>query len=96
MDALDKAKIETDLAQKKFVWKFYPPRALQFGGIWECVVQRCRKALTAILDKQSIADEVLCGTMCLVEQTLIARPVKAISDNPEDLTALTANNFSLG
>ena len=35
MNEWDKAKIESDLAQKKFVWKFNPPGAPHFGGIWE-------------------------------------------------------------
>ena len=34
--------------------------------------------------------------MCPVEQTLNARPPTAVSDDPEDLTALTPNDFWLG
>ena len=34
--------------------------------------------------------------MCLVEQTRNARPLTAVSDDPEDLTALTPNHFLLG
>ena len=34
--------------------------------------------------------------MCLVEQTLNARPLTAVSDDPEGLTALTPNHFLLG
>ena len=34
--------------------------------------------------------------MCLVEPTLSARPLKSVSDDPEDLTALTPNHFLLG
>ena len=34
--------------------------------------------------------------MCLVEQTLNARPLTAVSDDPEDLTALTPIYFLLG
>ena len=52
--------------------------------------------MIAILDNRSFADEVLSTTMCLVEQTLKARPLRAVSDNPEDLTAITANHFLLG
>ena len=52
--------------------------------------------MIAILDHRSFTDEVLSTTMCLVEQTLIARPLRAVSDNPEDLTAITPNHFLLG
>ena len=96
MNEWDKAKIESDLAQKKIVWKLNPPGALHFGGIWEKLVQSCKKVMIAILDNRGLNDEVLSTTMCLVEQTLNARPLTAVSDDPEDLTALTTNHFLLG
>ena len=34
--------------------------------------------------------------MCFVELTHNARPLTAVSDNPEDLTALTLNHFLQG
>ena len=96
MNEWDKAKIESDLAQKKVVWKFNPPGAPHFGGTWERLVQSCKKVVIAILDNRNLTDEVLSTTMCLVEQTLNARPLTAVSDEPEDLTALTPNHFLLG
>ena len=96
MKEWDKAKTESDLAQKKIVWKFNPPGAPHFGGIWERLVQSCKMVMIAILDNRSLTDEVLSTTMCLVEQTLNARPLTAVSDDPEDLTALTPIHFLLG
>ena len=84
MHEWDKAKIESDLAQKEIAWKFNPPGAPHFGGIWERLVQRCKKVMIAILDNINLTDEVLSTTMCLVEQTLNARPLAAVSDDPED------------
>ena len=52
--------------------------------------------MIAVLDNRSLTDEVLNTKMCLVEQTLDARPLTAVSDDPEDLTALTPNHFLLG
>ena len=52
--------------------------------------------MIAILDNRSYTDEVLSTTMCLVEQTLNAIPLKAVSDDPEDLMALTPDYFMLG
>ena len=65
------------------------------GGIWERLVQSC-KVMIAILDNQSLTDELLNATMCLVGQTLNAKPLTAVSDDPEDLTAHTPNHFLLG
>ena len=45
--------------------------------------------MIAVLDGRSSTDNVLIRTMCLVKQTLNARPLTSVSDNPDDLEALT-------
>ena len=92
----NKDQITSGLAQKNIVWKFNPPGAPHFGGVWERLVRCCKKAMVSILGNRSLTDEVLTTTMCLVEQTLNARPITAASDDPEDLEALTPNHFLLG
>ena len=52
--------------------------------------------MVSIPGNRSLTDEVLSTTMCLVEQTLIARPITPASDDPEGLEALTPNYFILG
>ena len=53
--------------------------------------------MIANLDKRLLpADEVLSDTMYLIEKTFNVRPLRALSDGPEDLTALTQNHFLLG
>ena len=91
-----KIKIESDLAQKKIVWKLYPPGAPHFGGIWKRLFRSCKKVMIAILVNRSLNDEVLGTKMCLVEQTMNARPLTAVSEKPVDLTTLTSNHFLLG
>ena len=46
-----------------------------------------------MLDKQGTTGDVLNTTMCPVEQILSTRPLTAVSDDPEDLTALNFNRF---
>ena len=89
-------QITPELAQKHIVWKFNPPGAPHFGGVWERLVRSCKKAMVAILGNRSLTDEVLLTTMCLVEQTLNARPITPASDDPEDLEPLTPNHFIIG
>ena len=95
MNEWDNAKIESDLAQKKIVWKFNPPEAPHCSEIWERLVQSCKNVMIQILDNESVTDEVLSSSMCFLERTLNARPLTAVSDDPEDLTATTSNNFLL-
>ena len=96
INAWNQSDIETSLAQKDIKWKFNPPGAPHFGGIWERLVRSCKKAMIAVLDGRSLTDDVLITTMCLVEQTLNARPLTSVSDDPDDLEALTPNHFLLG
>ena len=95
INAWNKSDIEKSLAQKDIKWKFNPPGAPHFGGIWERLVRSCKKAMKAVLDGRSLTDDVLI-TICLVEQTLNARPVTSVSDDPDDQEALTPNHFLLG
>ena len=82
--------------QRRVVWQFNPPGALHFGGIWERLVRSCKKSMIAILGSRRLTLPVLTTTMCLVEQTLNSRPLTPVSDDPEDLEALTPNHFLLG
>ena len=50
----------------------------------------------AILGNRRLMLPALTTTMCLVEQTLNARPLTPLSDDLEDLEALTPNDFLLG
>ena len=52
--------------------------------------------MIAILNYRRLTDELLSTPLCLVEHTLNARQLTAVSDDPEDLTALTPNHFLLG
>ena len=58
---------------------------VEFGRSWYAVARNGGLTLP-----------VLTTTMCLVEQTLNAGPLKPVSDDPEDLGALTPNHFLLG
>ena len=44
LEEWDKAKTESDLTQKKNVWKYNPPGAPHFGGINERLVHICKKS----------------------------------------------------
>jgi hypothetical protein len=49
-----------------------------------------------VLGSRRLTDEVLRTTMCLVEQTLNARPLVPSSADVSDLEALTLNHFLIG
>ena len=92
----DRGVMCEQLAHGQIIWKFNPPGVPQFGGSCERLVQSCKKAMFAILGSRCLTLPVLTTTTCLVEQTLKARPLTPVSDDPEDLEALTSNHVLLG
>ena len=71
--------------QKGVAWKFNPPYASHFGGIWERHIRTIRKLLFHLLSSHSITDEVLCTVFCQVEWIIIYRPITRVNDDAEDL-----------
>ena len=71
--AWNKERIEEHLIQQGIRWKFNPPAAPDFRGVWERLVRSCKKALYAVLGNRSVTEDVLSTTMYIVEQTMNAR-----------------------
>ena len=95
-DQWDRDVMCEQLARDQNIWKFNPPGVPHFGGNWEGLVRSCKKAMFAILGNRRLTLPVLTTAMCLVEQTLNARALTPVSDDPEVLEALTPNHFVLG
>ena len=94
--AWNKERIEEHLIQRGIRWTFNPTAAPHFGGVWERLVRSCKKAMYAVLGNRSVTEDVFSTTMCIVEQTLNARPLTPVSSDVNDLEALTPNHFLLG
>ena len=94
--AWNKERIEEHLVQQGIRWKFNPPAAPHFKGVWERLVRSCKKAMYAVLGNRSNIEDVLSTTMCLVEQMLNARPLTPVSSDVNDLESITPNHLLLG
>ena len=55
----NQSQIADFLSQKEIQWQLNPPATPHFGGIWERLVQSCKKALKVVLHGQVVTDEVL-------------------------------------
>ena len=84
------------LTRAQTIWKFNSPGAPHFGGFWERLVRSCKIAMFAILGNRRLTLPVLTTILCLVEETLNVRRLTPVSDDPQDLEALTPNQFLLG
>ncbi|XP_028416832.1 uncharacterized protein LOC114541039 [Dendronephthya gigantea] len=92
----NKVKINDEMAQQEIEWHFNPPSAPHFGGVWERLVQSCKRAIQAVVGKQTLTDEVLLTVMAEVESLLNSRPLTHVSTHLSDDEALTPNHFLLG
>lgn len=64
-------QLKEQLAEQKISFRFIPPSALHFGGIWEREVKSVKQALKVILKEQTVPETVL--RTVLIEPTSQAR-----------------------
>ena len=93
--ALNNAKIQDALIQDGIKWSFNTPSASHQGGVWERLIRSVRSILTSVLGQQILDDEGLQTLFCEVEAILNDRPLTKVSDDPNDLEALTPNHILL-
>ena len=92
----NQSKINDELLQQGIEWHFNPSVAPHSGGIWERLVQSCKRAIKPVVGNQTLTDEVLLTVMAEVQSLLNGRPLTHVSTHLSDKKALTPNHFLLG
>jgi hypothetical protein len=95
IESWNQEKIHQFLLQQNVKWIFNLPLGSNHGGVWECCIRTVRKILLALLKQQTVDDECLTTIMCEVESIMNSRPLTKVSDDPNDLEALTPNYLLL-
>ena len=99
------AKVEKYIKEQECHWKFNPPHASHFGGVWERQIGTIRWVLDAMLlniGRSQLDHELLVTLLAEVTGIVNNRPITAISsdiDQPSPLTPamlLTMNKRPLG
>ena len=88
----NKSKISDFLQQRETKWLFNLPTAFHMGGMWERQIRSVRKLLLVLTKEQKLNDENLDTFLCVAENIINNRPISPVSDDPEDLEALTPNH----
>ncbi|XP_071581642.1 uncharacterized protein [Temnothorax nylanderi] len=81
-------------AYKRF--RFNPLSAPHFGGIWEAAVKSTKHHLRRVIGNATLTYEELSTFLAQVEACLNSRPLSPLSDDSEDLAALTPGHFLIG
>lgn len=91
-------QVDDYLKQKGIKWIRNAPTASHFGGVWEREIRTIRKILSGLVKEQPMRldDEAFRTLMCEVEFILNSRPLSPLSDDPDELDALTPNHLILG
>ncbi|XP_024879015.1 uncharacterized protein LOC112459229 [Temnothorax curvispinosus] len=84
------------LADEGVQWHFNPPAAPHFGGLWEAAVKSMKRHLRRVIGETTRTFEEMTTFLAEVEACLNSRPLQALTDDPEDLDALTPGHFLIG
>ncbi|XP_024886256.1 uncharacterized protein LOC112463853 [Temnothorax curvispinosus] len=77
-------------------WEFNPPGAPHMGGKWEAVVKSVKFHLRRTIGETLLTTEKLTTLFTQIEAILNSRPLEPLSDDPEDVSALTPGHFLIG
>lgn len=83
-------------AHEKIRWSFIPPRAPHMGSLWEAAIKSAKFHLKRIAGEASLRYDELSTLTTQVEAILNSRPLVPLSNDPNDLSALTAGHFLIG
>ncbi|GFW35550.1 integrase catalytic domain-containing protein [Trichonephila clavipes] len=84
------------LSAEGIEWKFIPPRAPSFGGLWEAVIKSVKYHLKRVVSGSNLTYEEFLTVCIQIEGILNSRPLCPLSSNSDDLNALTPAHFLIG
>lgn len=78
-------------------WHFIPPRAPNFGGLWEAGIKSTKFHLKRVIGDASLTYEELSTLLCQVEACLNSRPLSVIdTTEPGEPLPLSPGHFLIG
>ncbi|XP_058448882.1 uncharacterized protein LOC131428842 [Malaya genurostris] len=82
--------------ENEIAWRFIPPHAPHFGGLWEAAVKSAKHHLLREIGNVHVSYEDMTTLLVQIEICWNSRPLTAIPSDPSDLKALTPGYFLVG
>lgn len=79
-----------------FQWNFIPPNAPHMGGLWEAGVKSFKMHFKKVAQTQKFTFEEFITLLTRIEAVLNSRPLSPMTDDPNELLALTPGHFLRG
>lgn len=77
-------------------WRFIPPYAPHFGGLWEAAVKSAKFHMHRIVGSANLTLAESQTLLCEIEAIMNSRPLTPISADPNDLSCITPGHFLIG
>ncbi|XP_063931166.1 uncharacterized protein LOC135143218 [Zophobas morio] len=85
-----------NLSNLGITWNFIPPNAPHMGGLWEAAVKSIKGHIRRVLNNTLLNYEEMNTVLIMIEACLNSRPLTPLSNDPNDLVALTPAHFLIG
>ncbi|GFX28191.1 uncharacterized protein TNCV_15301 [Trichonephila clavipes] len=89
-------KLSSYLSSEGISWKFMPPRAPNFGGLWEAGVKSFKFYLKRAVGNLKMTLEEFLTIITQIEGILNSRPITPLSEDIDELEVLTPGHFLNG
>lgn len=89
-------QIAEHIARDGVNWHFNPPSAPHFGGLWEAGVKSTKNHLKRAIGLSCLTYEELSTLLIQIEAILNSRPLCALTNDTEDLSAISPGHFLIG
>ncbi|GFU91091.1 uncharacterized protein TNCV_4924221 [Trichonephila clavipes] len=89
-------KLSSYLSSEGISWNFMPPRAPNFGGLWEAGVKSFKFYLKRAVGNLKLTLEEFLTIITQIEGILNSRPITPLSEDIDDLEVLTPDHFLIG